>query len=83
MALPGQGLFGVAASKALGCHARRKRQKRRIIAAWPSLLPSAKLDWICLARPSIYGKSHEELVAEMLRLKNEIEEFAEKEGWLE
>jgi ribonuclease P protein component len=83
MALPGQGLLGVAASKALGCHAWRKRQKRRIKAVWPSLLPSKKLDWICLARPSIYSKTHEELVEEMLRLKNEIEDFAKEEGWLE
>ena len=83
MALPGQGLFGVAASKALGCHAWRKRQKRRIKAIWPSLQSSEKLDWICLARPSIVTKSHEELAEEMLRLKNEIEDFAKEEGWLE
>lgn len=83
MALPGQGLLGVAASKALGCHARRKRQKRRIKAIWPSLEPSQHLDWICLARPSIYSKTHEQLLEEMVRLKAEIEDFAKQEGWIE
>ncbi len=82
MALPGQGLFGVTASKAIGCHARRKRHKRRIKAVWPALQPSPFLDCICLARPSILTKSHEELVEEMTRLKNEVEEFAKNEGWL-
>lgn len=81
MALKGQGLFGVAASKAIGCHARRNRQKRRIKAAWQTLNQSCELDWICVAKPSIVDAPFDEIVAELRILAVELEaKSAEEDG---
>lgn len=78
MALEGQGLFGIATSKAIGCHARRNRQKRRVRAAWQMVKASAEKDWICVVKPSIEEASFEEIVAELRRLAAQMEVLADK-----
>lgn len=78
MALKGQGLFGVATSKAIGCHARRNRQKRRIKAAWQEIGASRQLDWICVVKPSIVEASFEEIVAELKGLASQLEVLADE-----
>lgn len=78
MALEGQGLFGVATSKAIGCHARRNRQKRRIKAAWQEIVASPQLDWICVVKPSIVEAPFAEIVDELRGLAAQLDVLAAK-----
>ncbi|GEM_PF-3171970 len=74
----GMGRAGFATSRALGCAARRNRQKRRLKEAFrlevetrPGSAPY--LDWVVMAKSEIRTTSFAELRTEVAQLAQEIQ----------
>lgn len=73
-ALQGTGLVGVATSKTIGCHARRNRQKRRIVAVlqetagiWDGL------DLVVTVKPATEQATPQEIEDELKNLVTEMQ----------
>ncbi|MBS1713374.1 MAG: ribonuclease P protein component [Armatimonadetes bacterium] len=72
--LPGEGLVGFATARAIGCHARRNRAKRRARAAFNALPPlSVRADMAVLVREEAAKAEWNELVEELGRLCEETQ----------
>ncbi|MCW5940551.1 MAG: ribonuclease P protein component [Fimbriimonadaceae bacterium] len=69
----GTGQIGVATSRAIGCHARRNRQKRRALAAFAEFKQEISgIDVVLLVKARAAGASWNALVTELQGLLSEV-----------
>lgn len=67
--LPGVGLLGVGTARAIGCRARRNRQRRRVQSCFSNLsLPGPEWDCVAVARVAAVSASFVDLQAEVQAL---------------
>ena len=78
--MPGTGLFGIATAKAIGCHAWRNRQKRRIRAASQSLTGRENFDLVISVKAKAREAKFQDIQAEIEKLTDHLKTRWESES---